>query len=207
MQLRDFAERILISDTLETKLARPDGKIVDDAPGTPIPLPDQPGRPESLRFDRDDPPARMPGVHELEDDEHRGVLLHFFCNHELLATELMALVLLRFPDAPAEFRWGVYETLREEQKHTRWYLRRMKECGVKLGDFPVSSFFWRSVAPMETPLDYVSRLSLTFEQANLDYSRFYATIFRKSGDKKTASILEHIYKDEIGHVSYGLGWF
>ncbi|MFT5465419.1 MAG: uncharacterized ferritin-like protein (DUF455 family) [Verrucomicrobiales bacterium] len=207
MQLREFAESILFAETVDAKLARPASEVVDLEPGTAIALPDQPGRPDELRFGRADSPPALPGVHELEDDAQRGVLLHFFCNHELLATELMALVLLRFPEAPAEFRRGVYETLREEQKHTLWYLRRMEECGVKFGDYPVSSFFWRSVAPMETPLDYVSRLSLTFEQANLDYSRFYASVFERSGDRKTASILKHIYKDEIDHVRSGLDWF
>lgn len=207
MRLRDFAEKILFADSLEAKLARPEGEIVDENPGAAILLPDMPGRPDVLHFGRDVEAAPLPGVHEIDDERQRGVLLHFFCNHELLATELMALVLLKFPDAPAEFRWGVYEALREEQKHTTWYLKRMEECGVKFGDYAVSDFFWRSVAPMETPLDYVSRLSLTFEQANLDYSRFYASVFRRSGDTKTASILEHIYKDEIGHVRYGLEWF
>ena len=55
-----------------------------------------------------------------------GRLLHFFANHELLATELMALVLLKFPDAPAAFRKGVLETLKDEQEHTRLYIERMK---------------------------------------------------------------------------------
>ena len=31
----------------------------------------------------------------------------------------MALVLLRFPDAPKEYRAGVYEAMREEQAHDR----------------------------------------------------------------------------------------
>lgn len=207
MQLREFAESILFADTVEAKLRRPASTVVDEERGPAIAAIDEPGRPTDLRFNRDDTPATLPGAHELEDENQRGVLLHFFCNHELLATELMAYVLLRFPDAPAAFRWGVYETLREEQKHTLWYLRRMEECGVKFGRYPVSSFFWRSVAPMETPLDYVSRLSLTFEQANLDYSRYYAEVFQRSGDQKSASILRHIYKDEIGHVRYGLDWF
>ena len=44
------------------------------------------------------------------------------------------------------------------------------------------------IAPMRTPMDYVSRLSLTFEQANLDFSKFFAGQFGKIGDmdsKKT----------------------
>ena len=114
-----------------------------------------------------------------------GRLLHFFANHELLATELMALVLLKFPDAPAAFRKGVFETLKDEQEHTRLYMERMKSCGISLGDFPVSGYFWRCVAPMEHPIDYVAGLCLTFEQANLDFAGHYGQ----------ALLLRHQYRD------------
>ena len=110
-------------------------------------------------------------MHRLEKKEERGRLLHFFANHELLATELMALVLLKFPDAPATFRKGVLQTLKDEQEHTRLYLARMKACGIEFGALPVSGYFWRCVAPMENPIDYVAGLCLTFEQANLDFAQ------------------------------------
>ena len=85
----------------------------------------------------------FPALHRLEQERERGRLLHFFANHELLATELMALVLLKFPDAPAAFRKGVLQTLKDEQEHTRLYLQRMKECGIHFGELPVSGYFWR----------------------------------------------------------------
>lgn len=134
-------------------------------------------------------------------------MLHFMANHELLAAELMALVLLRFPDAPKEYRAGVYDAMREEQAHAMMYVRRMRDCGIAFGDLPVNDHFWRVVAPMETPLDFVTRLNLTFEQANLDFSKHYATLFRQVGDTSTAAVLEKIHLDEIGHVGHGLKWF
>jgi Protein of unknown function (DUF455) len=60
---------------------------------------------------------------------------------------------------------------------------------------------------MKTPLDFVTRLNLTFEQANLDFSKHYATLFRQVGDTATAAVLEKIHLDEIGHVGHGLTWF
>jgi uncharacterized ferritin-like protein (DUF455 family) len=207
MELSEFALRILHSTNLEEKLAGPGEPITDEDPDTDPLTPDRPGRPDSLVWNSNRERASFPGLHQLEDNEQRGLLLHFFANHELLATELMALVLVKFPKAPAAFRQGVYDTLREEQFHTRWYKERMKQCGVTFGDYPVSGFFWDMVAPMETPLDYVTRLSLTFEQANLDYARHYATAFAAAGDATTARILDRIYRDEIGHVGYGLEWF
>jgi uncharacterized ferritin-like protein (DUF455 family) len=207
MELREFAERVLLATTLEEKLRVPE-IITDENPGVPLFSVEAPGRPAELQFKaQGSGKADFPGAHRLEKEEERGRLLHFFANHELLATELMALALLRFPDAPAAFRRGLLQTLKDEQAHTRLYMERMRACGIQFGELPVSGYFWRSVATMESPLDYVSRLSLTFEQANLDFCRHFARGFQTVGDSETAALLEKIYRDEIGHVAYGLKWF
>lgn len=206
MEIREFAHRVLFSTSLDEKLS-PVGDLTDMERGSPLLVPGNPGRPTDLLLKSGGVRADFPGEARLIDEEQRGILLHFFANHELLATELMALVLLKFPDAPAEFRRGIVHTLQEEQQHTKWYLRRMEECGIRFGDFSLNRFFWDSIAPMETPLDYVTRLSLTFEQANLDYARHYSELMRQAGDEKTAKILSKIYHDEIAHVGYGLKWF
>lgn len=210
--LRLFAERVLFSTTLDEKLAPPSAPLTDHDRGEVIAGAPLPGRPQGLAWRTRDSKdgsgrAKLPSTPSLVDDERRGELLHFFANHELLATELMALVLLKFPDAPAGFRQDVLATLLEEQNHTKWYLGRMQQCGVRLGDLPVSGFFWNVVAPMASPLDYVTRLSLTFEQANLDYALHYSAMMRDAGDSRTAGILDRIYQDEIGHVGAGLKWF
>ena len=149
----------------------------------------------------------MPRFGELDKPGESGRLLHCFANHELLATELMALVLLRFPQAPPAFRRAVLQTLKDEQEHTRWYPARMRQCGVQFGEQPVSGYFWRAISAMETPLDYAAGLSLTFEQANLDFARFYSRGFAQAGDQESAKLLQRIYQDEIGHVACGLKWF
>jgi len=207
MELREFAESVLFATSLEEKLRTP-ALITDDHPGSPLITPAAPGRPSSMQFK---PHAAgksdFPGLHRLEDKAERGKLLHFFGNHELLATELMALVLLKFPDAPAAFRKGVLQTLKDEQEHTRLYIERMKSCGIEFGELPVSGYFWRCVSPMENPIDYVASLCLTFEQANLDFARHFSKSFATIGDQETGNLLEKIYRDEIGHVAYGLKWF
>jgi uncharacterized ferritin-like protein (DUF455 family) len=207
MELREFAERVLFATSLEEKLQSPD-VISDEQPGSAIFTPAAPGRPRELNF-KTTGTARgeFPGTRHLERADERGRLLHFFANHELLATELMALVLLKFPDAPAAFRKGVYETLKDEQEHTRLYMERMKSCGIEFGAIPVSGYFWRAVSGMESPMDYVAGLSLTFEQANLDFARHFSTCFGEVGDSDSAKLLQKIYRDEIGHVAYGLKWF
>ena len=207
MELREYAERILFATSLEEKLQRT-AEVTDERPGSAFVTPVTPGRPKELQF-KATGEARdsFPGTKNLEQASERGKLLHFFANHELLATELMALVLLRFPDAPAAFRKGVFQTLKDEQEHTQLYLDRMKDCGIHFGELPVSGYFWRSVSVMENPMDYVSSLCLTFEQANLDFARHFAKGFAMVGDAATAKLLEKIYRDEIGHVAYGLKWF
>ena len=208
MELREFAERVLFAPSLEEKLRPPDG-ITDEHPGSALITPDAPGRPLELAFKPSvsGGKSEFPGLHRLEQKGERGKLLHFFANHELLATELMALVLLKFPDAPAAFRQGVLKTLKDEQEHTRLYLARMKACGIAFGELSVSGYFWRCVSPMENPIDYVASLCLTFEQANLDFARHFAKSFASIGDSETGDLLEKIYRDEIGHVAYGLKWF
>jgi len=207
MELRELAERIVFGKTLEDKLGCPE-TMTDDQPGSSLITPVAPGRPPELHFkSQESAPGDFPGLHHLEQENERGRLLHFFANHELLATELMALALLRFPDAPTSFRRGLLQTLRDEQRHTKLYLKRMKACGIEFGQLPVSGYFWRCVSGMEHPIDYVAGLSLTFEQANLDFCRQFAEGFEKVGDAVTAGLLGGIYQDEIRHVAYGLKWF
>ena len=212
MNITEFAEQIVFGTTLEEKLQRP-GKLTNDSNRSSKRLSAKsiaritPGRPYGLEMSKGQGGAQPPSDDQLENEKSRGQLLHFLANHELLATELMALVLLKFPDAPSAFRRGVLVTLQEEQAHTQMYLDRMADCGVEFGCYPVSGQFWRLIEPMQSPMDFVSRLSLTFEQANLDYSLHFASVFNRIGDTDTAKILHQIYTDEISHVQHGLHWF
>ncbi len=210
MNVNEFAEQIVFGKTLEEKLLAP-GKLTYGSKSNVAPNVDSlrtPGRPVGLQMRHDTGINQQPPSDNcLENEQARGQLLHFLANHELLATELMALVLLKFPDAPHAFRQGVLVTLQEEQEHTRMYIRRMKECGLEFGSYPLSGQFWRVVEPMQSPMDFVSRLSLTFEQANLDYSLHFAKVFQKIGDTETADVIQKIYEDEISHVRHGLEWF
>ncbi len=204
MELREFAEQVLHGGTLGEKLVAP-GTLFDDARGAAAPL-REPSRPPALRFstgDRDPLPAPA----AVADPHAAGRLLHRFANHELLALEIMASTLLRFPDAPAGFRLGLGRTMIEEQRHLAAYLRRMGELGVELGEVPVNDFFWRATASNAGPMDYVLRVALTFEQANLDFTRTWGGHFAAVGDDATAALLDEVYADEIGHVRGGLALF
>ncbi|MXY84170.1 MAG: ferritin-like domain-containing protein [Gemmatimonadetes bacterium] len=208
MEIRQFAERVLFGTRWEDKLVVLD-RYEDRAPGAGIATPSAPGRPPGLGLDEwhHREKLRFRDVRHFHSEKERGLVLHFFANHELLALELMALALLKFPQAPEKFRRGLVQTLRDEQEHVRLYQQRMQEIGVQFGEIPVGDFFWKAIGPMETPMDFVTGLSLTLEQANLDYARHYAEVYQQLDDPETAAILERIYRDEIGHVKHGLTWF
>jgi len=204
MQLEQLARTILFGDRWEDKLLFDDRFEDSSLKPALVELPRFPGRP--IRLSRIGK-SEFPRADQLTQDSARGQLLHFFANHELLAMELMALMLLRFPDAPKSFRAGIARTIHEEQNHLKLYVERMRELGVDFGDLPISDYFWNAMKGMTTPLEFVIQMSLTLEQANLDFSLFYQKAVAQVGDVKTASILEQVYREEIGHVKHGVTWF
>ncbi|MEL6341687.1 MAG: DUF455 family protein [Myxococcota bacterium] len=205
-QLRQWAEQILHSADLADKMAPPPVGLPDAQPGPPLKRVALPARPDGLAFDDPRPRTPFPSRTALQTDRGRGEVLHFFANHELLALELMALMLLRFPDAPRPFRRGLANTMAEEQRHLSLYLGRMVELGVEPGEVPINDFFWRSLSTVDSPLKFVAGMSLTFEQANLDYALYYQERFHEIGDQKTADLMQIVFEDEISHVRHGLRW-
>ncbi|MBV1857016.1 MAG: ferritin-like domain-containing protein, partial [Nannocystaceae bacterium] len=204
MEVAAFAERVLVGTTLADKLFAP-SEFTDDAPMWRGRLPREPGRDPELALCTGRTPVTS--LHVPEGAAERGALLHAFANHELLAIELLAQALLRFPDAPGAFRRGLVQTLREEQTHLQLYLDRMRTLGVEFGARPLSGFFWRAMSGVQTPSGFVAHLSLTFEQANLDFAEHYRRGFAAMGDHETAAVLQTVLDDEIGHVALGLRWF
>lgn len=206
MQSPPWAEILLFGTTLEAKLLPPPpGEDVLSTPMLAGP-PDAPGRPVGLGF-REGERVAFPGRHEVAVPEARGRILHFFANHELLALELMALALLRFPEAPRAWRAGLVGVIVEEQQHLAAYLGRMEGTGVAFGDLPVNRYFWSALAGASSPLAFTAGLALTFEQANLDHAGWWARAFREAGDVDTAGVLDKVLADEIGHVRHGVRWF
>lgn len=204
IELRDWAIRILSADTLEEKLFTPE-HLTDHHPGLPM-IWNEPARPVGMGFRRRSKEEKLPPFHEHEKSDKRAVCLHRFAGHELLAVEIMAYALLRFPQAPSSFRRGIANTLKEEQEHVRLYIKELNRLGVRFGDLPLYRHFWCHTPYLTTPLSYVSVMSLTFEMANLDFAPMYGHSFERSGDPQAAKLMARILKDEIAHVAFGWGW-
>ena len=206
MELSAFAEAVLFSADLETKLHAP-AHFTDDAPRSAISTPDAPGRPAILPLASGHNIPAAPTPTSIEDPTTRGLALHTFANHELQALELMALALLKFPDAPQGFRRGLAKIITDEQRHFALYQARAEHWGVGLGDAGVGHFFWDTVAHIDTPADFLAALSLTYEQANLDFAVYWKAAFSAVDDQASVDVLQAVYEDEITHVRHGLAWF
>ena len=207
MKINKFAEHILFSEKLSDKLFFPD-KITDNSYQKLKNIPKNPIRDAPISIRDKKKKEQFPKIHELENDRlARGKVLHFFANHELLALELMALMILRFPDSPYEFRKSLAYTIKDEQKHMKLYLNAMEIYGIGFGEISLNDMFWKSLSKTENLMQFICGMSLTFEQANLDFSYQYQKIFHKIGDLETANHLQEVYEDEISHVKNGLNWF
>lgn len=205
MEIREFAERILLSTELEDKLRPPDGAFTDVRPGSPSRVL-TPARSDRLRFPRHTRGAKMPHRSAFREPRLRAVAHHIMANHELQALEVMAWTLLAFPDAPTPFRSQVAAVMLDEQRHTRMHIRRMRELGIDFGDLPVNGHVWIRGRECECVLDYLVCLPLTFEGGNLDLSLEFAEAFDQAGDPKSREVMRVIHRDEIEHVALGVNW-
>lgn len=204
MELREFALQILTSESLEKKLYTPD-LLTDRFPGDDFFI-DQPVRSPNMQFKRHSKEEKLPTFKDHHSEEKRAICLHRFCGHELLAVEIMAYALLKFPNAPKPFRKGLANTLIEEQRHVRIYKERLEAMGIQFGDLPLYKHFWKHVPYLNCPQNYLSMMSLTFEMANLDFAPLYRDSFLRHHDLESAALMQTIIDDEIGHVSFGVSW-
>ncbi|MDV6236074.1 DUF455 family protein [Leptospira ellisii] len=201
MTLNEFAERVLFGPSLEDKLFSPEDSPTDIIISEYSNLPTVPIRENRIRIS--DHKSKIPRLEQLFIEDNRYVTLHHFANHELMAIELFAYAILKFQDAPSSVRFGLYRTLLEEQTHLRLYLSEMKKGGMELGDRPLNYVFWKQLPKMRTLEKFYAVMAISFEGANLDFSKIYTMAFERFGDSEKAEIMRKVYEDEIKHVRRG----
>ena len=154
--------------------------------------------------------APLPRPRALGDPAARAVCLARFAHHELMAVELFAWALLRWPGLPAGLRRGLLGVLADEQRHCRMYLERLAAHGSRLEEHPLSGYLLRPLpelaASPEGPSSFLAAVGLTFEQANLDFAPLYAEAFRRGGDPESAAVCEEVHADEVRHVALAARW-
>ncbi len=205
MELRAFAERILLLPSIEAKLEPLDGPMEDQESRLAVRI-ESPARPANLLFAAPRTTPSMPHALALGDEYKRAVAHHIMANHELQALEVMAWVLLAFPEAPAEFRAGLSRVMADEQRHTRMHMERASRLGLEFGQLPVNCYIWKQTRSFETLLDYIAVLPLVFEARNLDHTLELEAAFQAVGDPRSAALMRRIHEDEIEHVAFGLHW-
>lgn len=205
MEIRQFAERVLLSESLEEKLRPAEEPLTDEHPGEPLRV-EEPARPANLQFAPRRTAPAMPHPLSFADQHKRAVAHHIMANHELQALEVMAYMLLAFPNAPADFRLGMTRVMADEQRHTRMHQVRCGALGVEFGELPVNCYIWKKALSFENELDYLAGLPLTFEGRNLDHTLEFEQFFLDVGDSKSAAMMRQIHKDEIEHVAFGIEW-
>jgi uncharacterized ferritin-like protein (DUF455 family) len=167
----------------------------------------EPGRPSNLKFSLEK--MKFPKDHELKKDHARAKALHFFANHELLAVEVMAKMILVLPNTQESlfYKKEIWKTLQDEQRHLALYRQRLNQLGFDLGDFPVNDYFWKTFKDVDSLKSYFALMALTFETANLDFAAFYEKLFVEVGDFSSSEVMKTIFQDEIFHVKLGLKFF
>ena len=147
---------------------------------------------------------------QLGDPDARVRCLARFAHHELMAVELFAWALLRWPALDERLRRGWLGVLADEQRHCSMYLERLRAHGRELGAEDCSDYFWKhSAAIAESPHGpraFLAAMGLTLEQANLDFAGLYADAFERAGDLESAGVCRSVHADEIGHVRLADRW-
>ncbi len=200
-ELRAVARAVLCSPDLEAKLRPPPAELSDTLPGDAERLP--PARCERLRIAAK---VKVPPLSGMADLRQRARIVHAFANHELQAVELFAWAVLAFPQAPPTFRRGLLALMADEQRHLTLYCERLQDWGVALGDHPLSGYFWKKVDALQTPLEFVCAMGLTFEAANLDHALEYAQVADAVGDPETAALFRRVQREEVAHVRFAWRW-
>ena len=170
----------------------------------PPPRPARPERP-SLR-----PPKEMAKRRAFGSQAGRIALLHALAHIELNAIDLAWDLVARFAGEklPRAFFDDWVEVAAEEACHFELLVGRLTELGAGYGDLPAHDGLWEAAAA--TADDLLARLAvvpLVLEARGLDVTPEMAARLERVGDAKSAAILHHIYRDEIGHVATGLRWF
>ena len=204
--VHDYCLGILTEGGLAAKLSPPGDLLVDVA--MPARVIDAPARDPAIALAQK--AGRLPRPGELSDPAARARCLARFAHHELMAVEIFAWALLRWPELPAALRRGLLRTLADEQVHCALYLERLRAHGSTLADHALSAYFWRHVPAIEAsasgPRAFLAAMGLTLEQANLDFALLYRDAFRRAGDEESARVCQRVHDDEVAHVRLAAQW-
>lgn len=140
--------------------------------------------------------------------EGRAILLHAIAHIEFNAINLALDAAYRFRGMPVQFYADWLRVAAEEAYHFSLLADRMAELGFAYGDFRAHNGLWEMA--LKTAGDVLHRMALVprlMEARGLDVTPLIQSRLRHVGDEQSASLLDIILQDEIGHVAIGNHWY
>nr|WP_240763667.1 ferritin-like domain-containing protein [Paraburkholderia silviterrae] len=164
-------------------------------------LPGRPARPELVE-------PRSLQRRSMSTPQGRVVLLHALAHIEFNAINLALDAVWRFANLPDAFYADWLRVAAEEAYHFSLLRQRLADYGHAYGDFPAHNGLWEMCE--RTSDDVLARMALVprvLEARGLDASPPIRARLKQAGDDESATILDIILRDEVGHVRIGNHWF
>ncbi|HEY0111751.1 MAG TPA: ferritin-like domain-containing protein [Allosphingosinicella sp.] len=171
-----------------------------------VPMPAAPARPAAPVLL---PASRMPKRGRGGSERGRLAMLHALAHIEFGAIDLAFDLAGRFGAGfPREFVDDWFAVGADEAMHFALLDRRLRSLGSFYGALPAHDGLWEAAEQTaDDPLARLAVVPMVLEARGLDVTPATVVRFEAAGDRRSAAILERIYRDEIRHVAAGSRWF
>lgn len=153
-------------------------------------------------------PSTAVRARKIGTPEGYAAMLHAICHIEFNAVNLALDAAYRFRNLPAEFTADWLRVAHEEALHFRLMRARLQAYGYDYGSFEAHNHLWDMA--YKTAYDPLVRMALVprvLEARGLDVTPAIRAKVAQKGDTETCSVLDIIYRDEVGHVQIGNRWY
>lgn len=153
-------------------------------------------------------PSTAVRARKMGTPEGYAAMLHAICHIEFNAINLALDAAYRFRNLPSDFTADWLGVAREEAFHFRLMRARLQAHGYDYGDFEAHNHLWDMA--YKTAYDPLVRMALVprvLEARGLDVTPAIRAKMAQKGDMETCSVLDIIYRDEVGHVQIGNRWY
>jgi uncharacterized ferritin-like protein (DUF455 family) len=171
-----------------------------------VTMPDRPARPGTPELL---PASRMPKRGRGGSERGRIAMLHALAHIEFGAIDLAFDIVGRFgAQFPSAFTDDWIGVGADEAMHFVLLDRRLKAMGSRYGALPAHDGLWEAAeATADNALARLAVVPMVLEARGLDVTPATVARFEAAGDRRSAAILNRIYRDEIRHVRAGTDWF
>jgi len=203
LQTSDVNQKLLLTRQAAACAPQLKKQRILDGLGTPVDV-FSPGRPEKpVLVQAGKLPKRAMGTLE-----GRIIMMHAIAHIEFNAINLALDAVQRFEDMPLNYYQDWIRVAEEEAYHFELIRAHLRHLGGEYGDYPAHNGLWEMAET--TAHDVLDRMALVprvLEARGLDVTPGIQKKMRNVGDEHAATLLDIIFKDEVGHVQLGSKWF